>query len=336
MRYDQLLLTLQYASYRPHHSVLFVPGPIEAKQKGRRSNSWNELPRVVFVCTAPTKDDTSLMFCDSMPIVTVFLESEVKPHCTSSLGQRTQKVPLHLCTQSHGKVSYCARIVPQIGFHDAQDDIISSSGHRVKERNTFCVVGGEDGSIKIFKCSKILGTTSSSGDTKIQEKVREDCIKNSSFVFLEEVNMPGNVAVKAIAIASRHDPQNSGVEVAESKGIIVAVGGRLTFSIWEYSLQDFVGKSGGDFGSHLSILTSGSVDPKSSQDHRILSVQCTLFPKMKDIFYDSIFSPTIPLNSDFIETESNKLHDFYLVVMGDSRGSVTVATYDNGVQVNGS
>ena len=310
---------------------------------------------MVFVCPAPTKDDTSLMFCDSIPIVTASsmspstatapssskplhlpLKCIVLPHCTSSLGSRTQKVPLHLCTQSHGKVSYCARIVPLMGLHDAQDIVISRKGNRVKKQKSFSIVGGEDGSIKIFKCVKSLGAFFPSGDIKIQEKINEGCIKNSSFEFLEEVNMPGNVAVKAIAIASRHDPRNGGAEVAESKGIIVAVGGRLTFAIWEYVLKDYTGKSEGDFGHHLSYLTSGSVDPKSSQDHRILSVQCTLFPKMKDILYDSIFPSAVPLNSHFIETEGNKLADSYLIVMGDSRGSVVVATYKNEIRLNGS
>lgn len=305
------------------------------------------------------------MFCDSLPII--FSSATTAPSATqpsntpsikhfeassspqsvetavttSSFSAGIQNVPLHLGTQSHGKVSYCAKIIPfsREACHESSHNLVTGAG--ITE-NIFSVVGGEDGSIKIFSCLKNTAASLSSRDVEEEEVLKKLPTRNSTFNFLQEVNMPGNVAVKAVSTASRRAPR-SRLEETKSGGIIVAVGGRLTYSIWEYSLQDIHRNAEDHFGACLSFLTSGSIDQKSSQDHRILSVQCTLLPamniKMKidsTLHERSGFLQAASLKSHLPETEDTMSADVYLVVMGDSRGRVTIATYVNDFRINGS
>ena len=306
----------------------------------------NTLPRVVFMCPAPTKDGIVLMLCDSIPkklppdasipdriadtsnqeiscvgsllnTITSTFSSSVAIDSSapvSVVSSKISNIPLHLGTQSHGKVSYCARIIPSI-FNPQQNKKVTEGNFNP---DVLTVVGGEDGSVKVFNCPRYGSVSTARKVARTVSNSREESPCNSVFEYLQEVNMPGNVAVKAIAVAPRGSDTKCGCG-----GIIVAVGGRLTYSIWEYksghgdTASGNEGVSTEDGTCVLSFLSSGSINQKSSQDHRILSVTSVLLP----IECDS--SKQLQSTS----STGNSPADVFLFVMGDSRGRVTVATY---------
>ena len=319
-------------------------------------------------------------------------------------GSVLKNIPLHLGLPSHGKVSYCARILP----------ICRAASNSRSERQTdhtpaqslYVVTGGEDGNVRLFKHAqralsdhhRALGVKTSSSQAVSDESGGTVAASESS-QFLQEVNMPGNVAVKAIAFAVRgktetqrqiqrdkkrmsksgDERENLHTEVEingiqqismSSGGIVIAVGGRLTYSLWEYNLQPDVSSSlmqyrGDDYEEcespveGLSFLTSGSVSSSAEQDHRILSVQCVLLPHWYGTYVQNSAKKAARGESKEEERAAGREgqilstddtcsssssdgdrggdgggDDVYLVVMGDSRGIVTVATYEHGFEID--
>ena len=165
--------------------------------------------------------------------------------------------------------------------------------------------------------------------------------------------MPGHASVKAIAFAARTYPGSGSVSSGGRKGaigqradwdgkgdgdegregIMIAAGGRLTYSIWEYSLNNIdtemdlhLESNGTDLRSaksSLSSLTSGTVAQKMNQDHRILCVQCVNISATR--------TSACEKNDDSCSSRSGSSgrmrEDVYLITLGDSRGKVTIATY---------
>jgi hypothetical protein len=317
-------------------------------------------------------------------------------------GSVLKNIPLHLGLPSHGKVSYCARILPFC--RAASNSRSERQTDHTPAQSVYVVTGGEDGNVRLFKHAqrplsdhhRSLGVKTSSSQAVSDESGGTVATSKSS-QFLQEVNMPGNVAVKAIAFAVRgktetqrqrqiprdkkrmsksgDERENLHTEVEingvqqipmSSGGIVIAVGGRLTYSLWEYNLQPDVSSSlmqyrGDDCEEcespveGLSFLTSGSVSSSAEQDHRILSVQCVLLPHWYGTYVQNSAKKAARgeskeeeraarregqvLSTDDTCSSSSSVgdgggDDVYLVVMGDSRGIVTVATYEHGFEVD--
>jgi hypothetical protein len=361
------------------------------------------MPRVVFVCPAPVGKNTILTYCDSDP--ELGLESASRGLVCGSVRR---EIPQHLGLPSHGKVSYCARILPSSSAASIYSTACRTED--VPARIMYLVTGGEDGNVRLFKHAQRplrdqhsgIGAISSSSRA-VSDDIWGAVAARKSSHFIQEVSMPGNVAVKAIAFAARDETQRQMRRKAPidkkrknecggqrekahteekststrylpmtSDGILVAVGGRLTYSLWEYSLRppevstslpQYSGddKEGCESAVEgLSFLTSGSVSSSAEQDHRILSVQCVLLPHRygthtwntaRDIARgvseqgeSAAGSEGSSQSKDDTCRSSSSAEggesgvgggedDAYLVVMGDSRGIVTVATYEHGFEV---
>ena len=350
-------------SHRSHHAVLYV-------QDKHLDGSWNSLPRVVFICSAPCNNDTSLLHCDTSPeYSTRFNERD----STAARSQGLSNVPLHLGVPSHGKVSYCAKI-------------LLSHYSRITEpgevagiiRDVFVVVGGEDGNVKLISNSQKIRTSliGSNNDTRPQMMINSDEdlsqgnvnsdgseYKNTSEL-IQEISMPGHASVKAIAFAAKTASKSESEKSDGSRGtssqqkggggdgdgdvgkegIMIAVGGRLAYSIWEYSLNKLhteikepLNKDGCNYRnarSLLSALTSGTVTQKMNQDHRILCVQCVNISTTRTSASEVDTSSSSSCSSSSSDSGSRG-EDVYLIVLGDSRGIATVATYTHGHRARG-
>jgi hypothetical protein len=373
-----------------------------ARDLGSRIGSSNSLPRVVFVCPAPVGKNTVLTYCDSDP--ELGRESASRE---TDYGSVLRNIPQHLGLPSHGKVSYCARILPYSSA--ASIDSTARQTEDVPTRRIFVVTGGEDGNLRLFQHAHRALSDQHSGLDAISSSSRAVSGDRGGKVaasershFLQEVNMPGNVAVKAIAFAARdktrrktqrdmkrknegggerekthtQDESNSTRQLPmTSDGILIAVGGRLTYSLWEYSLRppNVSTSLPQDYSQSkevcespvegLSFLTSGSVSSNAEQDHRILAVQCMLLPHwygmhMRNTAKEvascvSVLGESAAGSEGSAQSKDDTCHynssaegrergggggggedDVYLVVMGDSRGIVTVATYEHGFEVD--
>ena len=336
---------------------------------------WNTLPRVVFVCTAPCENDTSLLHCDSCPE----FSARFKQCDSDSVVGRTKKlrnVPLHLGTPSHGKVSYCSKILLSQQYCNTEVEGVPDI-----HRDVFVVVGGEDGNVKLFSNSQKIGSLRNGSNDVTNPLMMEDSEEDlsradaasdgskcsSTSEFIQEISMPGHASVKAIAFAPRVYSKNlsqisggggggggircheregngNGNEDGSKEGIMIAVGGRLAYSIWKYNLTNRSNNKA--TRSSLSSLTSGTVSQKTNQDHRILCVQCVNIsaPRTSDCEESndrssssgssssssgssSSSSSSSSSNSSRSNSSSNTEEDEYLIVMGDSRGKATIATY---------
>ena len=365
-------------SHRSHHAILYV-------QDKHLEGSWNFLPRVVFICSAPCNNDTSLLHCDTSPEYSTRF-NEHNP--TAARSQQLWNVPLHLGVRSHGKVSYCSKILLSKFSRSTEPgetaDII---------RDVFVVVGGEDGNVKLFSNSQQIRTSliGSNNDTMPQLMINSDedlsqgnvnsdgreC-KNTSEL-IQEISMPGHASVKAIAVAASESENRDGSRGTSSQqrdvgkeGIMIAVGGRLAYSIWEYSLNKPhtevlppFNKDGYKYKnarSSLSTLTSGTVTQKMNQDHRILCVKCVNISTTRTSTSEgntsnsssnsgsSSSSSSSSSNSGSSSSGSSSSsnsgssscsssgsvgEEVYLIVLGDSRGIATVATYTHGHRSKG-
>jgi len=98
-------------------------------------------------------------------------------------------------------------------------------------------IGGEDGKVKVFT-------------TQEESNIR----------FVQEVSLPSNVSAKVIASAG-----------TASHGIVVAAGGKLMYSVWKYK-QASDADEDIPLDCELSFACSGSIWPRATQDHRVLSL----------------------------------------------------------------
>jgi WD40 repeat protein len=105
-------------------------------------------------------------------------------------------LPLQFGVPGHGKVAYAATFLSSGGSSSSSPAVVA--------------VGGEDGSVKLFRSVP----------------------SSPSFQFLQEAQMPMNAPVRAMAHCP--SPCNTADRV---RGIVVAGGGKLSYSVWSYDLR---------------------------------------------------------------------------------------------------
>ena len=138
-------------------------------------------------------------------------------------------------------------------------DVISLT---IKSTFLLLFVAGEEGNIKTFTYDRSN--------------------KFSEIVFQQEVEFPFNRPIKTLQSCSECE--------SNLKGIVVAAGGKLVYSVYRYNTRDFIENSiqgESSLHSRLPLNTflipccSGSTWNKASQDHRILSLSvcsiCNLY-----------------------------------------------------------
>ena len=127
---------------------------------------------------------------------------------------------------------------------------------------------------------------------------------------MQEMHLPGYIPVRALS-SCEYSRSNSFHESSEDQprrsGIVVAAGGKLTYSIWTYiSRTTAATSSSSSVFCHLAI-DGACIWAGATQDHRILTVACT---------------------SVYQQSHANYCHcEQYCVVFGDSRGMLTVGMF---------
>jgi hypothetical protein len=140
------------------------------------------------------------------------------------------------------------------------------------EGERYLVVGGEEGRVKVFNATDLSPR--------------------------QELVLPSNASLKALSCCS------SGEDL--SRGIVVGGGSKLVYSVWIYDYQS-IADDGQPLQQVLSIGCEGKLWPRATQDHRVLSVQCTFLSHTQD--------------------EHGTTSYCYLIVFCDSRGVSTVARF---------
>ena len=121
----------------------------------------------------------------------------------------SSRLPMQLGSPSLGKVAYCATFLSGTAVSDS---VITQP---------FLAVGAEDGTVKVF---------SYYNESDVSE-LSSSPPKSTYYRFEQEVQMPSNVAARAIFHCRPRD-------CPSSDGILIAAGGRLMFSIWRYRKPD--------------------------------------------------------------------------------------------------
>jgi hypothetical protein len=137
----------------------------------------------------------------------------------------------------------------------------------------FLVVGGEESCVKVYSVPKL----------DLQQ----------------EISLSMNSSLKALSVSA------SGV--CADRGVAVGGGGKLQYYIWLY---DFTQRTRSK--QVLFTGSEGTVWARATQDHRILSVQCS---------YLSADSAVDPKYGDRYSVER------YLVLLCDSRGTATIGLF---------
>lgn len=144
----------------------------------------------------------------------------------------------------------------------------------------YFVVGGEDGVLKAY-CQSGEGESDCGGLRIAQEMV-----------------MRGFVPARAVTAC--------GAESSGHRGVLVACGGKLTYSIWTYDIGT---ESGPPADCVFRLRVNGATTwGNATQDHRLLTVSCA--------------SGTAAVGAT-----TEKGGDIFAVVLGDSRGVATLLTY---------
>jgi hypothetical protein len=96
---------------------------------------------------------------------------------------------------------------------------------------------------------------------------------------LQETTLSKNSTLKSLATVSTTIDND-----ISYKGIVLGGGGKLLYYLWSY---DFTSTNSTKLQSHTPLrkLTIGSVWPKATQDHRILSTQCIYSGQTVDAGY---------------------------------------------------
>jgi WD40 repeat protein len=136
----------------------------------------------------------------------------------------------------------------------------------------YLVVGGEEGRVKVFSAADLSPR--------------------------QELVLPSNASLKALSCCSAGEDK--------SRGVVAGGGGKLVFSVWTYDYQS-AANDGQPLQQVLSRGCEGKLWPRATQDHRVLSVQCTFLSETQD--------------------DGGTASYRYLVVFSDSRGVATVALF---------
>jgi WD40 repeat protein len=186
---------------RPHHCLITT-------QKGEGS-STNIMPHAYFLSVAPLGNTDSVI-------------NECRSHTE---GNEAMAVTTTLLSSSMREMS------------------VSHNG-RVNYGGTFIgtdkiCVGGEEGKIRVYRCS--------SGSGSHSETVN----------FIEELSLRGSAPVKAMTSVAGHGLR-----------VLVGAGSRMCFSVWTY-LEGGEGR-GGDSSGLSTLRHEGCAWEKATQEHRIL------------------------------------------------------------------
>ena len=180
-----------------------------------------------------------------------------------------------------GKVGYCCT-----GIQIQKQKQLQHGNNSNSNSMTNCfAVGGEEGIIRIYDCHGL--------------------------VVLQEMHLTGFIPVRAMTSSQCSDSE-------PGCGILVACGGKLTYSIWSFcpptsnSTDSTNSNSSGiQFKLEVNAVKTWS---NASQDHRLLSVSSVAY---------RLHSP-VELGSE-TGLESGAIH--HIIAMGDSRGVVNIVNY---------
>ena len=212
----------------------------------------------------------------------------------------------HYGTAGFGQTLYCCAYLNSPAMHvDKGRTGISN-----------VLIGGEDGKLRLYH-------------TKDEVCESEAFREGHSYIspsgegmrYLQEVSMSLNIPIKTVTVVYSSSSAQS------PRGLVIAAGGRLTYSVWAFSLADSLNPAylaSPSDSSHANIYhpmnqllqytKHGSIDPKASQDHRILT---SLSTHVDTRSYHLMSGST----DVCFEIES------YLILFGDSRGVISVLEY---------
>ena len=306
---------------RPHHFTLM-------------HYDTRPCPRVLFCCAA-SADKPSCSTCLSVVDTDDLVRSPLPPYnhthlqATSEIdyiailrriqreiaeGSETYTSPTaalspslcHYGTTGFGQTLYCCTYLNFPAVH--------AVGGRVDISNV--LIGGEDGKLRLYHT-----TDEVCGSEAFAEGRSSISSTGEGMRYLQEVSMSLNIPIKTVTVVYSNSSAHS------SRGLVIAAGGRLTYSMWAFSLADSLNPAylaSPSDSSHTNIyhpmnqllqfIAHGSIDPKASQDHRILTSLCAHVDNktyhLKNGSTDVCF-----------EIES------YLILFGDSRGVISVLEY---------
>jgi hypothetical protein len=135
-------------------------------------------------------------------------------------------LPMQLGTPSLGKVAYCATFITSSSPPSSSS---FNSELSLQSDNQLIAVGAEDGSVKVFAIKKQVSSC-------VVGVAGDDPRSQYQFGLVQEVQMPSNVAARAICYCRSANSSTS--------SLVIAGGGRLMFSIWRFRDRVSAGVSG--------------------------------------------------------------------------------------------
>ena len=187
-----------------------------------------------------------------------------------------------------GKVGYCCTGIESVISNTAQ-------------YNSLYAVGGEDGILRVY--AHTPGSVSSSAPAISS--------RHATLTVIQELVLNGFAPVRTV---------NNCYNPSRQRGLLIAGGGKLTYSIWSYSGPC---TSCGVVDAHkpnptpplgcyfVSEVNGATIWNKATQDHRLLTISSAL-GNTTNVSVDGGSAVDI---------------DMYYVLMGDSRGVVSVHSY---------
>jgi hypothetical protein len=186
------------------------------------------------------------------------------------------RLPIHLGTSGDGRVNYAGSFL-HLSRH--QRSSIQQPKEDTADFSKIILCGGESENVLVYYSpSTWTGYLSSP---------------------IQQLDMPMNASIKCMKIIQDiNDP---------SKGIFVAAGGKLSYSIWSFEKIDVVNRN----VFHNECV--GNLWPQATQDHRTLAV---------DVISLKPCNTGYPSEADELSPKSH-----YSLLLCDSRGMVTIAQY---------
>ena len=209
----------------------------------------------------------------------------------------------HYGTAGFGQTLYCCAYLNFSAVHSNEGRLGLSN----------VLIGGEDGRLRLYHTTDEVCES---------EAFREGHSYISStgegMRYLQEVSMSLNIPIKTVSVVYSSSSAHA------SRGLVIAAGGRLTYSVWAFCLADSLNLAYIASPSDLSYTNiyhpmnqllqytiHGGIDPKASQDHRILTS----------------LSAHVDTRSYHLKSGSTDVCfevESYLILFGDSRGVISV------------
>lgn len=266
------LLRVGAGGWKRPHCCLVRQRYVQEQSALARSNTKlpppAELPWVSFVNCIPLKAGTDVVLTTNYAT-----DSDTG----SIIGDRNRVASLPPCIKnlppSFGKVGYCCAAI--------------ESAQTTGKAPRYFVVGGEDGVLKAF-------AHLSDGDSATVGGLR----------IVQEMTMRGFTPARAMVACSA----STGVSAGGARGILVACGGKLMYSIWTYDFSSNDNAILPPLDCYFRLQVNGATTwDKATQDHRLLTTSCVSWNA----------SSNTGVSSD----------EIFVVVLGDSRGMVTLVAY---------